>query len=78
VSGKSGLTAVDRFRRPTRSSNYGKVVQLAVLPLQSRATETGSLTRFVVVYHAHFRLFDRLSKGRFAPSEDDWGIQQVI
>jgi hypothetical protein len=41
VSGKSGLTAVDRFRRPTRSSNYGKVVQLAVLPLQSRANRDG-------------------------------------
>jgi hypothetical protein len=78
VSGKSGLTAVDRFRRPTRSSNYGKVVQLAVLPSKSGKPRRVRLPRFVVVYHAHFRLFDRLSKGRFAPSEDDWGIQQVI
>jgi hypothetical protein len=36
VSGKSRLTAVDRFRRPTRSSNCGTVGQLAVLPLQSQ------------------------------------------
>jgi len=48
VSGKSGLTAVDRFRRPTRSSNYGKVVQLAVLPSKSGKPRRVRLVRLKV------------------------------